>query len=58
MYISIDKKYINADLDASGYVISGNEPLSEMLQAKVKNRNEPKQAMPKCQDRSRSLETN
>ena len=53
----IIKYNVDANLDASDKVISGNEPSSDgCLQSKVKNRNEPKQVMPKSKDLSKSIE--
>ena len=49
---------VDANLDASDNVISGMIPHQRCLQAKVKNRNEPKQVIPKSEDLSRSLEKN
>ena len=44
------KKYnVNANLAAYNNVISGN-PHQRCLQAKVKNKNKPKQVMPKSHD--------
>ena len=47
---------VDANLNGSDNVISGNEPSQEMLTRISKNRNVSKQVMPKSQDICRSLE--
>ena len=55
-YIYFKRCNIDAYLDASDNVISGNKPSSEMLTSQSKKPDEPKQGKRKHQDQSRSQE--